>query len=185
MPYLNLDDGFAEHAKNEALTDAAFRLHVTGLCYCARELTDGFIVKNKAHRLTEGGQKAAKELVQAGHWYDRGHAYEIHDYLEWNQSKEWWLDRRQKETERKAKYRAQREAEKAQKNGVPMGQNTGHDAGQPAGRPTAGRSTALGTEPDQTRPEPDQKVLSQGLSVVGDQTVNNVEVVGARQAADA
>jgi hypothetical protein len=112
MPYVNLDDEFAEHPKNDALSDAAFRLHVAGILYCAKHLTDGLIPKAKVRRLTDTcTPKVIAELVAVGQWYDRDVCYEIHDYLVWNKPKEWWEERRRKETERKAKWRAERLAE--------------------------------------------------------------------------
>jgi hypothetical protein len=41
MSWVRLDDSFPEHPKVIALTDAAFRAHVRGLCYAGRFLTDG------------------------------------------------------------------------------------------------------------------------------------------------
>ena len=37
MPFLNLDDNFADHPKVDALTDGAFRLHVAGVTVGAIE----------------------------------------------------------------------------------------------------------------------------------------------------
>jgi hypothetical protein len=37
MPYLNLDDGFPEHEKVDALSDGAYRLWTSALAYCARK----------------------------------------------------------------------------------------------------------------------------------------------------
>ena len=43
MSWTKLDDLFPGHPKVITLSDSAFRLHVTALCYCASQLTDGFI----------------------------------------------------------------------------------------------------------------------------------------------
>jgi hypothetical protein len=132
MPYLNIDDGMDEHPKVDALSDAAFRLYVSGKLYCARKLTDGFIPHAKAKRLTVTGNDAiAAELVRAGLWHDLGEGcnrpecieertchrngraghYIVHDYLQWNHSKHWWESRRKDDAERKKKWRAERRAE--------------------------------------------------------------------------
>lgn len=131
MPYLNIDDGMDEHPKVDALSDAAFRLYVSGKLYCARKLTDGFIPHGKARRLTVTGNDAvAAELVRAGLWHDLGEGcdnpacieertchkdgraghYIVHDYLQWNHSKHWWESRRKEDAERKKKWRAERKA---------------------------------------------------------------------------
>lgn len=48
MPFLNLDDNFADHPKVDPLSDGAFRLHVAGMLYAAKHKTNGFI---PAHRV--------------------------------------------------------------------------------------------------------------------------------------
>ena len=89
MPYANLDDNFADHPKIAGLSDAAFRLHVAGICYSARHLTDGLLAADEAPRLVRRFRKAAlNELLDRGLW-DRvlDGAYAIHDYLDWNPSR--------------------------------------------------------------------------------------------------
>jgi hypothetical protein len=129
MPYLNIDDGMYDHEKVDQLSDAAWRLHVTAMMFCARNLTDGFVPIGQARRLTAtAGDPEAAELVRAGVWHDLGEgcdkpecveartcpahgkakAYLIHDYLQWNHSRAWWDNRRREEAERKRKYRARK-----------------------------------------------------------------------------
>jgi hypothetical protein len=115
MPYLNLDDGFADHEKVDALTDGAFRLHVSGMNYCARKLTDGVVPKHRVHRLMPTYKPAyLRELIDAEMWLKHPEGYEIHDYLDWNKPRAWWEERREAETTRKAEYRARKDAERAQ-----------------------------------------------------------------------
>lgn len=109
MPYLNLDDGFAEHEKVDALSDGAFRLHVSGMNYCARKLTDGIVPKHRVHRLVPTYRPGYLAELMRGPkpmWLPHLDGYEIHDYLEWNKSCEWWTKRREDEAKRKADYRA-------------------------------------------------------------------------------
>jgi hypothetical protein len=127
MPYLNIDDGMPDHPKVEALSDAAFRLHVTAMAYCAHKMTDGLVERRKARRLTEtASDVVVSELIGAGIWHDAGkgctHAesveertcradgvagyYLLHDYLQWNHSREWWTKRRRDQAERKRKWKA-------------------------------------------------------------------------------
>lgn len=166
LPYLNIDDGMDEHPKVDALSDAAFRLYVSGKLYCARKLTDGFIPHAKAKRLTVTGNDAvAAELVRAGLWHDLGEGcnrpecieertchrdgrtghYIVHDYLQWNHSKHWWDQRRAAETERKRKWRAAKESGDVTAS-VPTSVTAGHHAGRTASG-DAGRDAP---EPDQT-----------------------------------
>lgn len=118
MPYLNLDDEFADHPKVDALSDGAFRLHVSGLCYAAKNLTDGLIECRRVPRLMPEYRPALlKELTDAGMWHAHKDGYEIHDYLDWNKSREWW----EAERARKAKNKADWYARKHRKNGAGPG----------------------------------------------------------------
>ena len=112
MPYLNLDDNFADHPKVDRLSHGAFRLHVAGLCYCAKHLTDGAIPADRPPRLISGYRSTyLDELVDQGLWADGGDRYQVHDYLDWNRSREWWEDKRARDAKRKRKWREAREAE--------------------------------------------------------------------------
>lgn len=98
MSYVNLDDNFADHPKNAALSDAAFRLHVAGICYSQRHLTDGLIAADEAPRLVRRFKRPAlTELLERGIWVlVLDGAYSIHDYLDWNDSREQVEKRREK-----------------------------------------------------------------------------------------
>lgn len=119
MPYLNTDDGFPDHEKVDALSDGAFRLHVSGMHYCARKLTDGIIPARRVARL-KPNHKAAElqELLADDVWHKGGHGcgtehcplgttgeYVVHDYLQWNKPRAWWEERREKEARRIAEWR--------------------------------------------------------------------------------
>ena len=89
MPFLNLDDNFADHPKVDALTDGAFRLHVAGLCYASKHTTDGHIPVERVGRLTPTYRKQhLAELLNRGLWRPADAGYSIHDYLDWNRSRE-------------------------------------------------------------------------------------------------
>ena len=105
MPHAKFDDRFAEHPKVAQLTDSAFRLHVSGILYCARLRTDGHIPAGEVPRLVRRFRRTAlTELTDAGLWYDRGDTYEIHDYLQWNDSRA-EIERRSRAGRRNAKRR--------------------------------------------------------------------------------
>jgi hypothetical protein len=77
-----------EHPKIAGLSNAAFRLHVEGLCYSARTLSDGLIPAVAAKRLlTSGSTKAAQELVAAGVWESISDSFLIHDYHDYQPTK--------------------------------------------------------------------------------------------------
>lgn len=87
MPWVNLDDDYAENPDNWTLTDAAFRLHTAGICYANSHLTDGHIPKTKPRTLVPRFRPAALEELLQDHWHEQGDAYVIRNYLKWNRSK--------------------------------------------------------------------------------------------------
>lgn len=114
MTWVRLDDLMPDHPKVAPLSNRAFRVHIHGLCYSARALTDGYIPAIIAHRLCPGGRRAADELVEAGIWARIGDGYEIHDFSEYQQSREHVLEQRAKTADRVARWRDM----KRDRNGV-------------------------------------------------------------------
>jgi hypothetical protein len=124
MPYVNFDDNYPEHVKVDNLSDAAFRLHTSAICYCAKQLTDGKLGTDRPPRLVPRYRTAAlKELLGAGMWHDLGTGcgtetcpegeadlYQIHDYLQWNKSREWWEHKREADAKRLADWRSKKGA---------------------------------------------------------------------------
>jgi len=103
VPWANLDDQFPKHPKIVGLSDAAFRLHVSGICYCAQYTTDGLVQADAVKLLVPRYRpRSLEELTERGLWIPLldGKAYEIHDYLQWNRSRE------QVEAERERKSKA-------------------------------------------------------------------------------
>ena len=112
MPYLNLDDGYTEHRKVDALSDGAFRLHTSALCYCARELTDGHVPEHRVARLVPRYRAAhLAELVASGLWLPAADGFDLHDYLDWNKPRAWWTEKREKDAKRLAEWRRRKRDE--------------------------------------------------------------------------
>lgn len=91
MSWLRVDDGFVENPKIIELSDRAFRLHMAGLCFCARNLTDGLLTDRAVRgvcALTSATRKHIAELVQAGVWLEHGGRFEIKDFLDYNPAAE-------------------------------------------------------------------------------------------------
>ena len=114
MSFAKFDDGFASHPKVRQLGDAAFRLHVSGILHSARWLTDGVVDERSVHELlTKRGNgmvtAAKKELTDCGLWVSLldGSAYEIHDYLDWNDSRAKVEHRRALSADRLARWRSE------------------------------------------------------------------------------
>jgi hypothetical protein len=104
MAWANFDDQFASHPKIVPLSDGAFRLHVSGICYSAQHLTDGLIGAEAVPTLRPKFRPAMlAELVERNLWIKHGDVYEIRDYLQWNRSR----DEINEERERKRRVRSE------------------------------------------------------------------------------
>lgn len=108
MAWARLDDGFYDHPKTISLwrrSPGAVGLHVRAITYCAKHLTDGHIseeVVNGMAPLQRDREAMVKALITEGQWYENGEdGFVIHDYLDWNPSKEEVLEKRRKDRERK------------------------------------------------------------------------------------
>lgn len=112
MGWVKLDDQFYRHPKVLQAGPLAGWLHVCALNYAAQYLTDGFIPKAAVNGLADftgddfpGGGSSASEfvvnLVDAGLWSEVDGGYQIHDYLEYNPSREEVQKRRGADLERK------------------------------------------------------------------------------------
>ena len=91
MPWVNLDDQYPEHPKVDGLSDGAFRLNTAAICYCNRQQTNGIVSAVMVPRLIPRFRKTyVQELVDRMLWHDLGDgaAYELHDFLDWNRSRE-------------------------------------------------------------------------------------------------
>lgn len=90
MPWVRVDDCFADHPKVVAAGPMASWLYVCGLTYSARLLTDGFIPVGQVRKLADldGAMELAEKLVTVGLWKRVENGFQINDYLEYNPSAE-------------------------------------------------------------------------------------------------
>src|SRR5262245_25445896 len=93
MAWVKVDDQFFRHPKVLAAGRDARDLYLVGLCYCAQGLTDGFIPAQAVRVLAaeaeiDSGPACAAQLVAVGLWEEAPGGYAIHDYLEYQPSKE-------------------------------------------------------------------------------------------------
>ena len=102
MTWVKIDDGMPEHPDILALSASARWALVAGLCYANRALTDGFIPE--VITATLGTKKDVSELVKSGKWERVAGGYAIHDYLDYQPSRQEVLAKRQAAKERKDKY---------------------------------------------------------------------------------
>lgn len=112
MVWVKLDDGFVENEKVCELHDRSFRLHVAGICYSARNLTDGLIT-TRAEKvlgavLNFQTKRWTAELVSVGLWTKVDGGHQINDYLEYNPSAQDVKAERRRNAERQADLRRRR-----------------------------------------------------------------------------
>ena len=70
MPWARLDDRFPSNRKIRLISDRAFRLYVSAICWSSENLTDGFVGETELRLVADirGAKAAAEELVEAGLW---------------------------------------------------------------------------------------------------------------------
>jgi hypothetical protein len=122
MPWVRFDDHFAIHRKVAGLSDAAFRLHVSAIFWCALNLTDGWVPEEDLDDVSARVRTPARfaaECVSRGAWHEARHdcgsekcaapvdadGWVIHDYLQYQPSKKQVMDDREKAAERQRKWR--------------------------------------------------------------------------------
>jgi len=118
MPWVRIDDRFPDNPKIVAVGPSAAYLYVTALCYCNRELTNGFIPLGQVDRLValrqdqdihDGPLQLARRLCEFGLWATverRGVAgFVVHDYLKYQGSKRQILEARAKTATRQGRFR--------------------------------------------------------------------------------
>lgn len=103
MAWVRLDDAAMTHPKVIGLSDRAFRLWVWGLAYCQQHLTDGYI---PAKAVQTSASRVAAQLVEARLWcvLESG-GWQVHDYTDWNDSRDEVNEKRSRARERMANVR--------------------------------------------------------------------------------
>lgn len=106
MGWVRLDDNFADHPKIIALSDTAFRLFITGLCYSNRQLTDGVIPYQIVNAwVGDNPEKPSDELEDQGLWERIDKGFYIRSYTEYQPSREKIEKKRDEAKERLRRYR--------------------------------------------------------------------------------
>lgn len=144
MPWVRLSDDFYDHPKFDRAGTLGIALFTAGLAWANRNLTDGFIPRKAALRLLDfedvveavrnadrNGvtnalhnddltpaitRGAVQSLVDAGLWHVEEGGYRIHDYLDYQASKEQIEASRQSNAARQKLWRERKKAEKQAQN---------------------------------------------------------------------
>jgi len=111
MSWAKLDDRFASNVKIRnawRASRASIGLYVMSITYSAQHETNGVIDQGWVHDTlpTRREREAAVQaLVSAGLWITNGDGYSIHDYLDYQPSRESMEAKRAADSERKARGR--------------------------------------------------------------------------------
>ena len=115
MPFIRLSDNYIDNPKFTALSDGAFRLWHEGMAFCRRHETDGVLTVIEVQGFRYFRQPRVLELLRPARdgknplWETVPHVgYLIHNYLEWNLSKDEAAKERDGATQRMRAFRRRR-----------------------------------------------------------------------------
>ncbi|MFE7659661.1 hypothetical protein [Streptomyces celluloflavus] len=180
LAWVRLDDRFPSHRKVAMLSDRAFRLHVSALCWSAENLTDG-VIRDTELRLVahvRGMTATARQLEAAGLWERIDDGWMLHDFHDYNPSAEQVRAERERNAARQRRFRDRRpdpeagssEAVAQARNGVSNGVTNGVSHG------------VSNAAPSRTRPVPGSLPDGRELSVPAREHKSAAGVPGFAQA---
>lgn len=142
MAWIRVDDHFDEHPKLAKVGPVAWGYWLAGLAYCNRNLTDGFIPWSKARALCsfevlddqnriwhlsrgcgmQGDDMSAEWIIDlligAELWKEVEGGYRVHDYDQYQPSREQVEADRERNAKRQAEWRARNAGSNADSNAV-------------------------------------------------------------------
>lgn len=155
MPWVRLDDRFPTHRKVALLSDRAFRLYVSALCWASENLTEGKILDRELPFISRvrGLKTVAKELEDAGLWDPADGGWTIHDYLEYNPDRAKVQAERKSNAERQKAWRERKREEReaarnGDRNGVTGGASSQGNSTTATRRQHDGDTTTLRSGPE-------------------------------------
>ena len=114
MAWGRLDDSFYDHPKTLRIwrkCPGAVGLHARAISYCAKHQTDGYImaeIVNGLSPLQRDREEQVKALIEEQAWYESEDDFAVHDYLDYNPSKEETEAKRAADRDRKREQRARK-----------------------------------------------------------------------------
>jgi hypothetical protein len=130
MPWVRIDENAMDHPKFVALSANAWRLWCEGMTYCQKHLTDGFMPRQGVKGMRYYSPAAVTLLLaslvpgKGPLWHDAEGGYKVHDYHDWNESRERVLEERRKAKERMDRLRGRSPICSAEQNTEQMGEPT-------------------------------------------------------------
>lgn len=163
MTWTRLSDGFADSPRVMALSDAAFRAHVTALIWSNRQLTDGSIPATAIRLFVASSDPSAvvRELVRSGLWSEGEEFYQL-DWAEQEPAAA-VTERRDANAARNRKHRERARLHKLGDHSLCDRCSAVRDASRDASRaPSRDASRAASVTPYPTRPDPTHREGREG-----------------------
>lgn len=139
MPWARFDDNYPNNRKVRPLSDAAYRLDSSAICWSNANLTDGFVRDDELEVVSDvkKPRPAVEELVLRGRWDKTEAGWQIHDFLDYNPSREQVLAERAKaaERQRKAREAARAKREAARDAALDLDLDLGHGSSHASSSP--------------------------------------------------
>jgi hypothetical protein len=172
MPWARFDDRFPSNRKVRLLSDGAFRLYVSSICWSAENLTDGVVKTNELRLVADvkAARTRAKELVEYGLWEElQGVGWLIHDYHEYNPTAEQVKADRAAKTARQQRWRSKHkgDAPDPEPPGNHFDVDASTDASHNASRDGTGDAAPRARVPVPSRPDPNPVMAGVGGEAPG------------------
>lgn len=112
MSWARLDDACTDHLKLRRAGTAGLALWTASIVWCSRHLTDGFIPTDMLHDIWRpvgesfDADSACARLVATGLWDEVEGGWRVHDYLDYNPSREEVMRSREQAAERQRRRRS-------------------------------------------------------------------------------
>lgn len=133
MAWIRLSDDYNDHPKFDHLSDGAFRLWHQGMGFCRKFQTDGLIPMASLRQFKAYSTKRMRALLTPWKEHENplwhaidGFGVRVHDYLEWNPSKEAENERRQDSKDRMRSLRGGKKPPVAPSVIAPVCANSAH-----------------------------------------------------------
>lgn len=175
MSWARLDDSFWRNTKVGQISNTAVAVYLFAISYSAGELTEGRlspkIVSVLCLMRDAEVEPICHELVTAGLWEDRGDgAYQIHDFLKYNPTREHVLEEREKARVRQEDWRERqktfaegRHVDEPTTDGTPNGTTNVVTNAKRNMRPVPGPGPGPGS------PDPDPGSLASADALAGEE----------------
>ena len=117
--WVRLDDQAPNDEDIDALSDGAFRLWISAMCYAQAEQTDGYVTLQKLRRLVPNYKASQLRELTAPSlrpgkppiFVQLDDGITIRNFTKYNRTRDYWEAKRRRDADRIAKWRSERDSE--------------------------------------------------------------------------